>query len=469
MTRITPATALRRRVLVITTLAALLLGYFLLRRVDAFVVLSDGGRPPFVFLYTLTCAWVLWQTVLAYTERPYRASPDQQRLLDAAHVAVLIPLYNEDPALLRRSLQSLLDQSRLPDTVSVTDDGSTVDYTAERDWFSAAAAGVGVRVVWRRTENRGKRHAQVTAVGAAPDAQYLLTIDSDTELDPRALQEILQPFGDPRVQSVAAVVLSANAHRNWLTRLFDLHAVSWQLTERSAQSVLGSVMVNTGACAAYRASVLRDHAVSYVGETFMGRPVVLSDDSMLTLLAGLRGRTVQQPTAFARATMPERLSHHLRQQVRWMRGSWIRSFWRVRYLPATSYAFIHQALSWFLTLSTVAVLAWIVLFQVTGPGGPLWPLLLGPLLYGYLTSLPYLAIRRDDEPLRTRLLVFACTPLAVVWRGTVLRFMRWYGLATCARTGWGTRERIEVFADRSSHLPAPRPLQHAAAPEAAAD
>lgn len=25
-------------------------------------------------------------------------------------------------------------------------------------------------------------------------------------------------------------------------------------------------------------------------------------------------------------------------------------------------------------------------------------------------------------------------------RWTVLRFMRWYGVATCAKTGWGTRQ-----------------------------
>jgi hypothetical protein len=27
---------------------------------------------------------------------------------------------------------------------------------------------------------------------------------------------------------------------------------------------------------------------------------------------------------------------------------------------------------------------------------------------------------------------------------TVLRVVRWYGMATCLRTGWGTREEIEV-------------------------
>jgi hyaluronan synthase len=31
-------------------------------------------------------------------------------------------------------------------------------------------------------------------------------------------------------------------------------------------------------------------------------------------------------------------------------------------------------------------------------------------------------------------------PAAVLASWTILRAMRWYGMATCARTGWGTRQ-----------------------------
>lgn len=66
----------------------------------------------------------------------------------------------------------------------------------------------------------------------------------------------------------------------------------------------------------------------------MSRPVTFSDDSLLTLYALVRGRVVQQPTAVVFTAMPEELGHHLRQYLRWMRGSSLRSRWRVRYLPA---------------------------------------------------------------------------------------------------------------------------------------
>ncbi|MGA4538878.1 glycosyltransferase [Uniformispora flossi] len=444
MARITPATRLRRRVLCVAATSAVVFAYLLFRKAEVFAHFRAGDDPPFVVLYTATFAWLLWTTLLAYAETPHRAPPELQGNLDDAQVTVLVPVYNEDPGWVRRSLQSLLDQTRRPDAVNICDDGSNVDYEAERAWFLAAAKRAGVRATWQRTANRGKRHAQITAADQSPDTAYFVTIDSDADLDRNCLHELLQPFADPRVQSSAAVVLSANTHANWLTRMFDLYAVTWQLTDRSTQSVLGSVAVNSGVCAAYRAALIRDHRHAYLNETFLGRPVAFSDDSLLTLFAKLRGRTVQQPSALALTAMPETVGHHLRQQLRWMRGSTIRAWWRVKYLPLTGYAFWNQVASWFLTLVGTCVFLWLFLVQPFTIGVPVWTLVTVPILLGYLRGLRYLAIRVHGESLRGRLGTFALAPLAVLWGFTVLRAVRWYGMATCARTGWGTRDVVEV-------------------------
>ncbi|WP_275561157.1 hypothetical protein [Streptomyces sp. 5-6(2022)] len=76
------------------------------------------------------------------------------------------------------------------------------------------------------------------------------------------------------------------------------------MVDRSALSAMGSVLVNSGPLAAYRADVVRDNLDSYLNETFMGRPAMFSDDSLLTLYALLRGQTVQQPSAVAFTAMP---------------------------------------------------------------------------------------------------------------------------------------------------------------------
>ncbi|MFB8206289.1 glycosyltransferase [Streptomyces sp. NPDC056010] len=292
-----------------------------------------------------------------------------------------------------------------------------------------------------------KRAAQFAACRMAVDADFFLTIDSDADLDHHAVREMLQPFGDDRVQSVAGVVLSENALKNPLTRCMHLYMTTWQLNERSAQSVLKSVAVNTGVLAAYRAAVVRDHAHAYLTETFMARKVVFSDDSMLTLFAKLRGRTVQQPTAFAMAAMPETFGHHIRQQLRWMRGSAIRTCWRIRYLPLTDYVFWTQMIHVFLTLTCGVVFVRLFFVQPFVVGVPLWILLTAPALISYVMALRYLTVHAEGETLGQQLAVFALAPVAMLWSMVVLRALKWYGFATCARTHWGTRSEVELHLD----------------------
>ena len=44
--------------------------------------------------------------------------------IDSLHVVVLVPMYNEDPEIIRRSIRSLLNQTHVPDRIHVIDDGS---------------------------------------------------------------------------------------------------------------------------------------------------------------------------------------------------------------------------------------------------------------------------------------------------------------------------------------------------------
>ncbi|MCM1977164.1 glycosyltransferase family 2 protein, partial [Streptomyces sp. G1] len=305
-------------------------------------------------VWIVTFLLLATQTVMYHCERPRRVTPRARRQLDAMHVAVLLPVYNEDPGFLRLGLESFLTQTRRPDSVHIVDDGSTSgDYRLLRAWWLEAAAAHGITTTWERQPNAGKRHAQAAAARQAPDADVFVTVDSDSALAPNALEELLLPFAKARVQSVAGIVLATNHRRNLLTRVTDLWFVTGQLTDRSALSAMGSVLVNSGPLAAYRAPVVRDNLDSYLNETFMGRPVMFSDDSLLTLYALLRGQAVQQPTAVVFTALPEKPSHFLRMYCRWMRGSTIRSVWRFRYLPLSGWPYWAHLLRWFqVALST---------------------------------------------------------------------------------------------------------------------
>ncbi|GAA2937198.1 hypothetical protein GCM10010446_23050 [Streptomyces enissocaesilis] len=382
------------------------------------------------------------QTLMYHLERPRRLSARGARQLSGLHVAILMPVYNEDPGYLKLGLESFLAQTRRPDSVHIVDDGSTSsDYAEVRAWWNRAAAEVGVAFTWQRVPNAGKRHAQAHGVRVSPEADIYITVDSDSCLAPNAVEEVLIPFSRPRVQSVAGIVIATNNRANLLTRVTDLWFVTSQLVDRSGQSAVGAVMVNSGPLAAYRAPVIRDNLDSYLNETFMGRPVMFSDDSLMTLYAQERGLTVQQPSAIVFTAMPEKWSHFSRMYLRWMRGSTIRSVWRMRYLSMARPAFWLHLLRWFQMFLTQMVTVWLlvvepVAFDNLPPASMLWV----PFIIGWAQGLRYLGVIRSDERIRSRALTWLMMPAAIVLAWTALRWMRWYGIATCARTGWGTRQ-----------------------------
>lgn len=398
--------------------------------------------------WPLMCMWsavfimTLAQWFISWRERPYAVTRQEQARLDRLRVAVNVPVYNEDPALLDRALYALFTQTRLPDEVSVVDDGSGVDYSGVRRywmrhhpqecWFS-----------WVRQENQGKKHAQARTF-ANTDADILVTLDSDTALDRHAIEEGLKPFADRRVQSVAGLELAYNHRQNWLTRISGTRSLIWQLLSCSSQSVFGDVLVNRGTFALYRAAVIQDNLDLYLYETFFGHPVHLGDDAALTLFARGRGLAVQQPTAIQLTMYPESLNHLFRQWIRWMRGSTIRTFWRIRYLPILSWSWWFTVLNlWTFFASTAAILAAILTWPVSRPY--LGTTLLASAASSYALAVRIFSVIRSDESWFARLFSFLLAPVVGLWTLIVLRPLRFYGIWTCMRQGWVTRvKKVEV-------------------------
>jgi hyaluronan synthase len=437
-----------RRVLLAAAVVVVAAAVWAMHHVFAVSGALDGAGHRFTYVYAGMFLLLLWQIGGAYLERPATATGRAREYLDGLRVVAIVPVYNEDPAALRACLESMARQTRTPDVIYVVDDGSTDvgGYETVKRWFLATAPTLGIAVSWHVQDNAGKRHAQAVAVRTTDDADIYWTVDSDTVSDPRALEELLLPFADPRVQSVAGVVMAANVGSSFLARITDLWFVTGQLTDRSSLSVFGAVWVNSGPIAAYRAAVVRDNLDGYLTERFFGRDVTFSDDSLLTLFAMVRGRTVQQPTAFAFALMPDRFGHLCRMYLRWMRGSFIRSWWRVRYLPLRSYAWWAHLLRWAsMVVATVVFVTVVFVSPVVEPTLTALPWLLSvTFIVGWAQTLRYLTVCRSDESTGRRVWTWLLAPVAVVLAAVVLRVIRWYGAVTCWRTGWGTRKQVEV-------------------------
>ena len=410
------------------------------RRADFFLIYQQDRLLMGIWaaIFALTAA----QWFMSWRERPYTVSAQWQARLDRMKVAVNIPVYNEDPALVDRALCALFTQTRLPDEVQVVDDGSSVDYSnVSRYWLSNHPPSC--KFSWVRQENQGKKHAQARTFRDT-DADILVTLDSDTALERRAIEEGLKPFADRRVQCVAGLELAHNHHRNLLTWISGTRSLIWQLLSCSAQSVVGDVLVNRGTFALYRAAVIQDNLNAYLYERFLGHPVHLGDDAALTLFARRRGRAVQQPTAIQLTMYPENVGHLFRQWTRWMRGSTIRTFWRIRYLPVLSWSWWFTVISlWTFFASTAAVFAAVILWPTSR--AYLGTMLAASGLSSHAQAVRIFSVLRSDESWFGRLVSYLLAPVIGAWVLLVLRPLRLYGICTCLRQGWVTRvNKVEV-------------------------
>lgn len=423
----------------------------------------DTDVSAFEVVYAFAFVVFFLQLLLATFDRPWRVKdPAQLAELDKLKVVAVVPLYNEDVDAVIATVRGLIGQTRKPDAIFIRDDGSNkVDYIATEMWAIEASNAEGIPLVWMKDKNRGKRATHVAAsLRFAGWADAYLTIDSDSVLAPDALENLLQPLVDPEIMSVAGVFFTYNLN-GVIARGVDLICTASQLTDRSAASALSSVLVNSGGLTLYRARVIDETRLGYVNEKFFGRHVEFSDDSYLTLQAKLRGKTVQQANAFAFCVMPEKMSNHRRQFMRWLRGSFIRSFWRFKYLPLSGIAYWLHFVKWVQTVASTIVVAYLFVVKPVADtidwlrGGDTRALvndaeMLGftvvmLVVFGYVQLLRVFTVRRSDQSRAAQLGWFLLLgPIVTLWQWSVLRVWRLWAIASCMRFKWGTRQQVEV-------------------------
>ncbi|HEY7605483.1 MAG TPA: glycosyltransferase [Actinomycetes bacterium] len=233
-------------------------------------------------------------------------------------VDVVVPCFNEDPALLEACCRSVAGQDYPgPMRVWLVDDGSR-----NRDALAAvyerwADRGWTVRLLDRNT---GKRAAQDEGVRWG-SGELVVLMDSDTVLAPDAVRQAAVRFRDPQVGAVSGSVGVLNAPTNLLTRLIHhRYRLRFQV-ERPAQGFFTSLLCCSGPFAVYRRSLLAGLWPRYLTQTFAGVRCTNGDDLHLTNLVLATGRQVVfEPRAIASTWVPRSLPQYLRQQLRWNRS-----------------------------------------------------------------------------------------------------------------------------------------------------
>lgn len=240
--------------------------------------------------------------------------------LDAAPtMTVVIPAYNEGE-MVARSIASVA-QARYPRDrleIFVVDDGSSDD--TWRHIERAAAQFPQLVTPLRFARNRGKR-AALEAGFRRGRGEIMVTIDSDSVIEPHTLLAMAGAFADPKVGAVAGKVSVFNREDGAIPRMLKVRfALSFDFL-RAVQSTYGTVYCCPGALAGYRTQVVRRVLDAWIGQRFLGRACTYGEDRALTNDILAQGYDcVYQRAAIVHTLVPTTYRRLCKMYLRWDRS-----------------------------------------------------------------------------------------------------------------------------------------------------
>lgn len=398
---------------------------------DSLDSLGTFVSSPLVILIGLETLHLLLMTICWQRYRPAALVPDEELPV----LTVIIPAFNEGP-MVERSIRSV-SSARYPQDkleILVVDDGSRDDTYFHMAKLRKERPDV-VRLV-RFRGNQGKRAALRTGFEAAR-GEIVVTIDSDSEIDPDTLRAMASSFvRDPKVGAVAGWVRVLNRD-NFLGRMLDVQfTLSFDFL-RAAQSTFGAVFVCPGALSAFRKHVILPHLDGWISQKFLGRPVGHGEDQALTNIVLRAGYdTVYQRNAVVWTLVPGRYRQLTRMLTRWDRSYIVEGFSFARFmfgkyregnrlLPALGFAASTFRLVYFF-IGLVAIPAAIMHRP---------DLVIAGLVAGFgMSALASLYYLRIDSSLRFL--------WGVVYAGYSFLSLQWilpYAMLTIRDERWGTR------------------------------
>lgn len=293
---------------------------------------SEGPAPPLAsvlagllrplgLVVLLQTAYTALQSILWMRYRPFVAPPAAELPV----VSVIIPAFNEGP-MVENSIRSVVlsDYPAEKLEIIVVDDGSRDD-TFFHMRHLRREFPQHVRLL-RFGGNRGKRAALREGFKAAR-GEIVVTIDSDSQVTPQTVREMVAPFlADARVGAVAGRVAVLNRD-SFISRMLEVqYALAFDFG-RAAQSVYRAVACCPGALSAFRTAIILPHLEDWTRQRFLGRPVNHGEDQALTNIVLRSGfDTVYQSTAVVHTLAPSRYRQLSKMFVRWDRSYIVEGF-----------------------------------------------------------------------------------------------------------------------------------------------
>ena len=348
-------------------------------------------------------------------------------------VTVVIPVYNESKKAILTLLDGLSKQTYPIKEVFIVDDGSrnyVLDQVLAEVIASMPEAFAQKIQIAQLPHNQGKRFAQAYAFERST-GDIFFTMDSDGEIFPTTLYELMRPFRNKKVQAVTGHINARNKKSSLLSYLLDMRYDNAFRVERASQSVTGNILVCSGPISCYRRDVVMDNLDRYLNQTVFGVPAHVGDDRCLTNYANERGKTVYQETAKCITDVPEKIGVFLKQQTRWSKSFFRESFISMKLIRKRPLVFvwsITEILLWIIFLGAVSYnIFWH--FGDLGPKDWLFFLLLA-CLSAYARNVHY--IFKDP-------VCYLLAPVYGIFHFFTIHIVRMYALLTLRINKWGTR------------------------------
>lgn len=305
----------------------------------------------------LICVYGLVNNSLGRTRRIKKALDEHT----APKTVIIMPVYKEEPAVLVRAINSVVDSDYPTSCIHVflSYDGGLIDESylqvihhlgvpiSLRNYpQSIDVAYKGARVTVSRFKHGGKRYCQkqtfqlIDRVYAEylkrHDDLFVLFIDSDCVLDRLCLQNFmydmeLKPGSKHNLLAMTGIITTTTEKNSLITLLQDMEYIHGQLLERSVESGCGAVTCLPGALTILRFSAFRKMAKYYFADKaeqcedlFDFGKCHLGEDRWLTHLFMIGARKAYQiqmcTSAFCKTEAVQTFSGLLKQRRRWFLG-----------------------------------------------------------------------------------------------------------------------------------------------------
>jgi hyaluronan synthase len=352
-------------------------------------------------------------------------------------IGVIYPIYNESPEVLDLVLEKALEvENKLREIKFIfIDDGSKNLDTLESIYNKYNKLFKNAEFIYK--SNTGKRRTQYDGFSKLKEYEYIITVDSDTLLNYKAIENALNRIeSDQKIGAVTGDVQVYNKNKNLLTKLIQFrYWIAFHL-ERAAQSYTGSVLCCSGPFTIYRNSIIQDVKDDYINQVFKGNICTYGDDRHLTNLVISKGfKTVLQENSIVYTYVPDNLSAYFKQQDRWNKSFFREFIWSNKFYSKVSLYSLYDMWSQVI-LSVMFTLTLGILIYNYFQNGNI------TLLFSYITIIFIMALFRSLYAIfRTGNLSFILFSIYGFIHILFLMPIRLKALFTLNDTNWGTRDK----------------------------